>query len=128
MRILLDTCTFLWIAEGSSQLSTNAKVLFRDPGNEVFLSAISAWEITIKSSLGRLPLPDEPQMFVRTQREAHAIDTLSIDENAALHLNKLPVLHNDPFDRMLVCQSIVHGMTILTPDKLISAYPARTVW
>lgn len=128
MRILLDTCTFLWIAEGAPQLSNMAKELFRDPGNEVFLSSISAWEIAIKYSLGRLPLPDEPQIFVPEQREAHDIDMLSLDENAALHLIKLPALHNDPFDRMLVCQSIVHGMTILTPDKLLSAYPARTIW
>ena len=128
MRILLDTCTFLWIAEGAPQLSTTAINLFRDPVNEVFLSSISAWEIAIKYSIGRLPLPDEPQLFIPEQREAHEIDMLPLDENAALHLIKLPALHNDPFDRMLVCQSIIHGMTILTPDKLLSSYPARTIW
>jgi len=128
MKILLDTCTFLWIAAGAPQLSATAKHLFRDPGNEVFLSSISAWEISIKYGLGRLPLPDEPRIFVPEQRKAHEIEMMSLGEDAALHLGKLPVLHNDPFDRMLVCQSIVHGMTILTPDLLITAYPAKTIW
>ena len=62
------------------------------------------------------------------QREAHAIEPLPLDEESALHLSRLAPLHRDPFDRMLVCQAIVHGLTILTPDPLIAQYPARTVW
>ena len=69
-----------------------------------------------------------PTASSRTQREAHAIAALPLDEESALHLSRLPVLHRDPFDRMLVCQAIVHGLTILTPDPLIAQYPARTTW
>ena len=128
MKLLLDTCTFLWIATDSPELSARARELFRSPDNEVFLSAGSAWEIAIKHSLGRLPLPDPPERFVPDMREAHAVSALPIDEEAALHLSRLPDLHRDPFDRLLVSQAIVHGLTILTPDPLVTQYPARTIW
>ena len=75
-----------------------------------------------------MPLPEEPARFVPAQREAHGIDALDITEEAALHQARLPWLHRDPFDRMLVSQAIVHGLTILTPDPLITQYAARSVW
>ena len=102
--------------------------LFRAPDNEVYLSAASAWEIAMKHALGRLPLPEPPERFVPAERAAHAIAALPIDEESALHLSRLPALHRDPFDRMLVGQAIVHGLVILTPDPLVSQYPARTIW
>ena len=128
MRLLLDTCTFLWIASDAPALSARARELFRSPDNEVFLSAGSAWEIAIKHALGRLPLPSGPERFVPEMREAHDIAPLPIDEEATLHISRLPDLHRDPFDRLLVSQAIVHGLTILTPDPLVSQYPARTIW
>jgi PIN domain nuclease of toxin-antitoxin system len=73
-------------------------------------------------------LPRHPARFVPAQREAHGIDSLTIDEESVLQTDRLPLLHRDPFDRLLVCHAIVHGMTILTPDPLISAYPVRVVW
>jgi PIN domain nuclease of toxin-antitoxin system len=128
LRILLDTCTFLWIITAEQKLSSSARELFVDPLNEVFLSSVSSWEIVIKYTLGRLPLPEPPEEFIPTQRELHKIEKLSLEEDAAFHLVKLPDYHKDPFDRMLVCQAIVHGMTILTPDEAIRRYPARTTW
>lgn len=128
MRILLDTCTFLWIITAEQKLSSSARELFVDPLNEVFLSSISSWEIVVKYTLGRLPLPEPPEEFIPTQRELHKIEKLSLEEEAALHLVKLPDYHKDPFDRMIVCQAIVHGMTILTPDEAIRRYPARNTW
>ena len=128
MKLLLDTCTFLWIASGSSQLSAQARALFVDPANEVFLSAASAWEIAVKNELGRLPLPSPPARFVPAQRAAHHIAPLPIDEAAALMLEKLPGLHRDPFDRMLVCQAIHESMVLLTPDPAIAAYSVRVEW
>ncbi len=128
MKLLLDTCTFLWIAAGASQLSRRAAALFQSPDNEVFLSAASAWEIAIKQAIGRLELPDDVAKFVPDMREFHGIAPLAVDEASALHLSRLPALHRDPFDRMLVSQAIVHGLTILTPDPLVAQYPARTVW
>jgi len=128
MKLLLDTCAFLWIAGGSPLLSKRARELFRAPETEVYLSAASAWEIAVKHGLGRLPLPVAPERFVREMREAHGIAPLPIDEESALHVSRLPALHRDPFDRMLVSQAIVHGLTILTPDPLITEYPGRTDW
>ncbi|MCX6546350.1 MAG: type II toxin-antitoxin system VapC family toxin [Acidobacteria bacterium] len=128
MKLLLDTCAFLWIAGDASSLSKRARELFRAADNEVYLSAASAWEIAVKHALGRLPLPAPPERFVREMREAHGIAALPIDEASALHVSHLPDLHRDPFDRMLVSQAIVHGLTILTPDPIIIDYPARTIW
>lgn len=128
MKLLLDTCTFLWIAADAPPLSRHARALFRAPENEVFLSAASAWEVAIKHALGRLPLPDDPSRFVTEMREAHGIEPLPIDEASVLHTLRLPPLHRDPFDRLLVAQAIVHGLTILTPDRLITQYPALSAW
>jgi len=128
LRLLLDTCTFLWIVEGSARLSARARELFEDPGNEVSLSAVSAWEVALKHAAGKLPLPAPPGQFVMHQRKAHGIVALPLDEEAAAHLPRLPALHRDPFDRMLVCQAIAHGLSILTPDLQISQYPVRILW
>jgi PIN domain nuclease of toxin-antitoxin system len=128
MRILLDTCTFLWIIGDAPELSNRARELFIDPANDVFLSAVSAWEISVKHGLGRLPLPEPPEKFIPLQRERHGIEALPLEEEATLYLNRLPSSHRDPFDRMLICQAIVHGLVILTPDELITQYPVRSLW
>jgi PIN domain nuclease of toxin-antitoxin system len=128
MKILLDTCAFLWIITDAPELSESARILFVDPANEVYLSAVSAWEIAVKHALGRLPLPEAPERFIPTRRKQHDIDTLPLEEEAAFHLTRLPPYHQDPFDRMLICQAVVHGMVILTPDELILQYPVRTSW
>jgi PIN domain nuclease of toxin-antitoxin system len=128
VRLLLDTCTFLWIVGGSSELSSRAREAFADPANEAFFSAASAWEIAVKHRLGRLPLPAPPEEFVPAQRTAHGLEPLAVDEEAALHVAKLPDLHRDPFDRMLVAQAIVGGLVLLTPDDRIREYPVRTFW
>jgi len=128
VRLLLDTCTFLWAIAGAPDLSPQARALIVDPANEVFLSAVSAWEIAIKWERGRLILKEPPDRLVPTQRAAHGIADLPLDEESALHSARLPALHRDPFDRMLVSQAIVHGLTIATPDELVTQYPARTIW
>ena len=128
MSILLDTCAFLWVILGAPEISSRAKDLFTDPSNEVFLSAVSVWEISVKYNLGRLPLPEPPDRFLPQERERHLITPLPLEEAAVLHLHRLPQLHNDFFDRMLVCQAIESGLVILTPDRLISQYPTRTAW
>jgi PIN domain nuclease of toxin-antitoxin system len=128
MKILLDTCAFLWIISDAPELSESARMLFVDPANEIYLSAVSAWEIAVKNALGRLPLPEPPERFIPARRKQHGIDTLPLEEEAALHLIRLPPYHQDPFDRMLICQAVVHSMVILTPDELILQYPVRTTW
>jgi PIN domain nuclease of toxin-antitoxin system len=102
--------------------------MFTDPTHEIYLSAVSVWEISVKHSLGKLPLPTSVDRFVLAQREMHGISVLSLEERAVFHLHKLPTLHRDPFDRMLVCQAIEHDCVLLTPDPLIAQYPVRTRW
>ena len=128
MKLLVDTCTFLWIAAESPRLSKTAAATFLDRNNERYLSVASAWEIGIKHAAGRLPLPARPDIFVPRVRTASGIVSLDIDEESALQAGKLPSLHADLFDRMLVAQAIVHGMTILTPDPEIEQYAVRTFW
>lgn len=128
MKVLLDTCTFLWLAGGGRALPPRAAALFQSHDNEVFLSAASAWEIAIKHAAGKLPLPVGPQALIVDERERLGVETLAIDEESALHVTRLPALHRDPIDRLLIAQALVHGLTILSPDPLISQYPARVVW
>jgi PIN domain nuclease of toxin-antitoxin system len=73
-------------------------------------------------------LPEGPERLVPAERERRGMMPLPFDEESALHVSRLPVLHRDPFDRMLVSQAIVHGLVILTPDRLVTQYPARTMW
>lgn len=128
MKLLLDTCTLLWIATADRALSRAAREAFADPENAVYLSAISVWEIALKHSLGKLPLPKPPMVFIPELRARHQIESLPLDERAALAVAQLPSLHRDPFDRMLICQTIMGGLTLVTPDPLITQYAVPTLW
>jgi PIN domain nuclease of toxin-antitoxin system len=128
VQLLLDTCTFLWLISDSGDLSEAARTEIRSPENAVFLSSVSAWEIAVKSKLGKLPLPEAAALFVPKQRALHRVEPLALDERAVLTLAKLPELHKDPFDRMLICQAIASAMTLVTPDPLVSQYPVSLLW
>jgi len=120
VRLLLDTCTFLWLISGSSKLSKPAEDAVLDPDNEVFLS--------VKNALGRLPLPAPPEQFVPEMREGHLLTSLPLDEESTLQLGHLPDLHQDPFDRMLVCQALQHHLILVTPDDSIRQCSVRSLW
>ena len=128
MKLLLDTCTFLWIASDLARLSKTCSEAYLNNNNECYLSSVSAWEISIKYAAGKLSLAERPDVFVPTAREASRIDCLQIDEECALLAGRLPKIHSDPFDRLLVAQAIVHGMTILTTDPEIAKYSVRVLW
>ena len=128
MNVLLDTCSFLWLVSDSPELSLNARRLFEDPANDVYLSVASAWEIIVKHNLGKLPLPELPHEFIKNNRIRHRIETLSLDEAAVLQLSRLPEYHKDPFDRIIICQAISGCMSILTPDTHINRYPVKVEW
>lgn len=128
MKLLLDTCTFLWLAADDPQLSTTARNACRDPNNAVYLSALSAWEIAIQHRLGRLPLPETPPQYVSSRRSWLGLEPLDFDDAAATHDVLLPDHHRDPFDRGLVSQAILLGMQIVTPDPMIARYPAPILW
>ncbi len=130
MRLLLDSCTFLWLIWDEPELSQEARARIADPRNEVYLSSISVWEILLKHQGGRLALSKriDPERFYIEQREAHRVIPLPLDEEAVAQMIKLPPLHRDPFDRMLICQAIAHGLVVCTPDRAIQQYPVRTLW
>jgi PIN domain nuclease of toxin-antitoxin system len=128
MKILLDTCAFLWLTTDAPELSEKAKILFQNTQNAVYLSSVSAWEIIVKHQLGKLPLPNAPEDFIKQQCEKHFVEYLALDEKAVFQLGRLPNHHRDPFDKMLICQAISDDLTILTSDQLISQYPVSTVW
>jgi len=126
VKTLLDTCVFLWLLTGERPLPERVKPRLAD--GELWLSVASVWEISVKFAKGTLRLPVPPSRLVPDARKRYGISSLPIDEESALHLVKLPRLHPDPFDRMLVSQAIVHGLTIVTSDPLVTQYPARTMW
>jgi PIN domain nuclease of toxin-antitoxin system len=126
VRLLLDTCTLIWLLTGERKLPDRVRSAISE--QDVLLSAASAWEIAIKHAKGALRLPQSPERLVPAARERYAFQALPVDEESTLHVGKLPSLHSDPFDRLLVSQAIVHGLTIVTPDPLVTQYPARTMW
>lgn len=127
MKLLLDTCAFLWLAGGRS-LSSDATAAVRNPANDVLLSSVSTWEIATKHRAGRLPLPEPPDRLIPIECRLRGVTPLPFDEESALQVLRLPALHSDPFDRMLICQAIAGGLAIVTPDPLITQYPVRVVW
>lgn len=122
MKLLLDTHIFLWFISGDNRLSDDQRDSIQDPGNEVFLSVASLWEIIVKYQLGKLPLPQSPESYIPLQRQRHLIASLPLDEASVAQLAKLPPIHRDPFDRMLICQALEYGMTILTVDHIFPSY------
>jgi PIN domain nuclease of toxin-antitoxin system len=122
MKILLDTHIFLWFISGDSRLSANIREAIRDTDNEVYLSVVSIWESIIKYQLGKIPFPESPEIYLPKQRDLHQILSLSIDEKSVAQLAQLPLLHRDPFDRMLICQALQNGLAIATVDAAIQAY------
>lgn len=127
MRLLLDTCAFLWLAGGQS-LSQTAAAAVREPSNDVLFSAVSTWEIVTKYRAGRLPLPESPDKLIAAEQRLRGITALPFDDESALQGLRLPPLHRDPFDRMLIAQAIAHGLAIVTPDPAIAQYPVRVIW
>lgn len=128
MKLLLDTVTFLDAAFSPKDISPRAKDLLLKGDSELFVSIASCWEIAIKYSMGKLALPQTPEKFVLTHRAKIGAELLPIDEESTFHLTRLPHIHQDPFDRILICQAITHGMMLVTPDGRIARYPVRTAW
>ena len=128
MKVLLDTHTFLWWIANDSQLSERARTVIEDANHQLFLSAASGWEIAIKTRIGKLKLADDLQGFVSEQLRINAIQVLPIQMAHALHVTTLPDHHRDPFDRMLVAQSQLEQLPILTIDPQIAKYSVTVIW
>jgi PIN domain nuclease of toxin-antitoxin system len=123
MKLLLDTHVFLWYISDDPQLSADWQAMLRDTSNTVYLSVVSIWEAAIKYHLGKLPLPTPPETYLPEQRRRHLITALPLEEADLAPLGSLPALHRDPFDRALICQALANGLTLVTIDAAVRAYP-----
>ncbi len=128
MRVLLDTHVFLWWISDSPELSDDAREVLADGRNEPIFSAVSGWEIAIKTGLGKLELPGAPGKFVNEQLSRNDLEILPIHLRHALGVYELPDHHRDPFDRLLISQSVLEKLPILTADPKIHRYPVETIW
>lgn len=128
MRALLDTHTFLWWNLDAPQLSERARQFISDGRNQIFLSAASGWEIAIKYARGRLELPEPPDVYVGQRLTRHRFTPLPIQMSHVLHVYKLPDIHQDPFDRLLVAQSQMDELPLLTVDGDITNYEVAVIW
>jgi PIN domain nuclease of toxin-antitoxin system len=106
VRLLLDTCAFLWFQADSPHLSPSVRAQILDPANEVYLSAVSVWEIARKYAQGKISLPSHPSTLIPAVRQDSGIESLSFTEADALAAEKLQLFHRDPFDRMLIAQGL----------------------
>lgn len=123
MKLLLDTQLLLWAAGQPKRLSAQARKLIDDQNNELWFSAASLWEITIKTSLGREVFRVEPRVFRRALLDNGFVE-LAISGEHAVGVASLPDLHKDPFDRILLAQAVAEGITLLTSDAQLASYPA----
>jgi len=128
MRLLLDTHSFLWMLTDDPALSPRARELMAVSDNELWLSAASAWEISIKYGLGKLPLPEEPDRYLPRVRKLSGVELLAIGEAEVCQIHRLPQIHRDSFGRLLVAQANCHGLIIITDDPMIARYPVQTAW
>ncbi len=128
MRALLDTHTFLWWNSGDEKLSHKAHTIIENEANEIFLSAATAWEISIKFGKGRLQLPEPPETFVAERVRLHTFTPLPISLYHAAAVHSLPAFHHDPFDRLLVAQGQLENLPMLTVNSEIAKYDHEVIW
>jgi len=128
MKVLIDTHTFLWWNTGDPLLSVHAKEIIADGRNEVYLSAASVWEIVIKTAKARLILPEAPAQYISKRMSLYRFKSMPIQISHAAHVYELPPYHNDPFDRMLIAQSRLESIPLVTRDEEIQRYDLETIW
>ncbi|WP_395140655.1 type II toxin-antitoxin system VapC family toxin [Armatimonas sp.] len=128
MRLLLDTHALLWYIWGDSSLTAIARKTIEDPHNIIYVSTASQWEITVKYSLGKLILNLSLPDFLAKRIDGNGFLTLPIEHTHLLTLPSLSMHHRDPFDRILIAQSIAEVMPIISADAAFDAYPVTRIW
>ncbi|ELS04550.1 hypothetical protein Xen7305DRAFT_00042840 [Xenococcus sp. PCC 7305] len=128
MQVLLDTNAFLWWVTNDNKLSSAARNIISDSQNDIFFSIVSAWEIVIKSQIGKLPLPDSPEIYIPSRLNYYRFKTLSISLKDVLQIRNLKNHHNDPFDRLLIAQSQIRKLPIITADSKFHLYDVYIIW
>lgn len=127
MKILIATQIFLWLFGFSKLISSNVQNLLKDQKNTVYFSAASAWEIAIKYGNGKLQLPDAPEIFVPDRLKRANFSWLEINHEHALAVAKLPLIHKDPFDRLLITQANIENLTLLSADNVFINYTVKFI-
>ncbi|MBK8036691.1 MAG: type II toxin-antitoxin system VapC family toxin [Verrucomicrobiaceae bacterium] len=128
MKYLLDTCAFLWVSQQPKMLSVAAKAAINDQTSELFVSDVSLWEITLKHSTGKLPLPKAPRLWIPEKIAFHQFKPLPVNHECLYLSGELPRVHADPFDRLIAAHAIAEGMTLLSPDTPLSDLGASRIW
>lgn len=128
MKAILDTHAFLWWILDNPRLSRTARDFIIAPDNTIYLSAVSGWEMAIKWSIGKLTLPIQPDSFVKQQLEINNFSPLPIQMSHGLYVHELPGIHKDPFDRLLVAQSTIEDMPLISTDAVFQKYPVSLLW
>ncbi len=128
LDLLFDTHSFIWWADEPMKLSRAALAALEDESNRLFLSDVSIWEMQIKVQIGKMKLQLPLQDLIDSQQRDNEVEILPIKTEHILALDNLPFHHKDPFDRLLIAQSIVEGFTIVTVDSEFPAYPAKLLW
>ena len=128
MRLLLDTHALMWAVEDPRQLSPLVRRRIEAGRNRVFVSFASLWELAVKQSAGRLGTTRPLDVVLEDAVTLHGFEQMDLELRHAIRLASLPVLHGDPFDRMLVAQAIEERCTLITKDRAIQAYPVDHLW
>ncbi len=128
MRLLLDTHVFIWWDSEPAKLSPRVLALCQDRENTLLLSVVSAWEIQVKIQLGKLKLHMPLSHLIEGQQETNALEVLPITLDHVLALEALPAHHKDPFDRLLLAQSTVEDVVLVSKDSVFTNYPVNVVW
>lgn len=127
MKALLDTHTFLWAISGNQKLSRRAAEIFTG-ASDLWLSVASIWEILIKVQIGKLPLPEPASPYLAKKMAENKIQALPINLKHVLKVETLPMHHNDPFDRILIAQSLEESIPVITADPQFEKYSAELIW
>jgi len=128
VRLLLDTHALLWAVEDPKRLSPVVRRRIENGRNRVFVSLASLWELAIKGAVGRLETSRPLDVIIEDALELHGFEQMDLRIDHALRIAKLPALHGDPFDRMIVAQAIEERCTLVTRDRTLQAYPVDHVW
>lgn len=128
MKFLLDTCTLLWLSLNSKKLTRKVFDICSDPEVSLILSTVSCWEIILKVQAKKLNLPNSSRDFLREAVDKLNLEPLPLDLETTLRLTYIPMLHKDPFDRMLAAVAIENSLPVLTPDPNIAQYGVKTIW
>lgn len=128
MRLLLDTHSFLWFVTEDPKLSISARRIIATGSNELLLSVACVWEIAIKVSIGRLPIPAPLDTFIPEQLRINRIGLLPIELKHIFEVTRLPLHHRDPFDRLLIAQALTEGLPIVSADPAFDSYSVQRPW